>query len=290
MNWRTLTSLVVTWSFLVAVVTGIVLYIVPQGRVAYWVDWSLLSLTKTAWGNIHIIFGAVFIVMGAFHVYFNWKPMKKYMVERAKGHVHLRKELVVATGLSFLILVGAIANVPPVSWLFDLNAVTKQAWITSPELEPPYGHAEETSLAGFSRRMGMDLEKVTKELRAAGYKFDSPRDSLKTIAVANGTNPLNVYLVIKKFEQAPVADAEKIVFSPELVEEKFSGTGVGRKTVEQICKEIKFPMAKVEKRFARAKIEWKADEKMKAIAERYGVGAIDILKVILVPKYELKKS
>lgn len=40
-SWRSFTALVVTWAFLILMVTGLVLYIVPHGRVAYWVHWSL---------------------------------------------------------------------------------------------------------------------------------------------------------------------------------------------------------------------------------------------------------
>ena len=55
---RSLTAFLVTWSFLVLTITGLVLYIVPQGRIAYWVHWSLLGLEKEQWGwrkigNIH---------------------------------------------------------------------------------------------------------------------------------------------------------------------------------------------------------------------------------------------
>jgi hypothetical protein len=290
MNWRKMTSLIVAWSFIALVISGVVLYIVPHGRVAYWTDWSLWGLIKDSWAEIHIVFGAIFIVMGIIHIFYNWKPLKKYMVERAKGHMHLRKELVLATVISVSVLIGSIANLPPVSWLFDLNATIKQAWLSSPDFEPPYGHAEETSLAGFSRRMGMDINKITEELKSAGFKLTTPRDSLKTIAIANGTNALGVYRVIKKFERAPIENASRIVFTVELVEEKFSGTGLGQKTIGQICSQIKFPLTKARDRLSKKNVKWQDDEKMKDIAERYEVGAIDILKAILVPGFFLKRS
>ena len=43
-------------------VTSIILFITPQGRVAYWADWRLMGLTKTDWGNIHIVVGFLFLI------------------------------------------------------------------------------------------------------------------------------------------------------------------------------------------------------------------------------------
>ena len=71
---RAFVAFLVTWSFAVLGVTGLVLYVVPQGRVAFWTHWSLLGLGKTDWGNVHMLFGGVFIVTGILHLYFNWKP------------------------------------------------------------------------------------------------------------------------------------------------------------------------------------------------------------------------
>ena len=51
MKMRKITSLTAALSFLLMVLTSIILYIVPQGRVAYWADWRLWGLSKTDWGN-----------------------------------------------------------------------------------------------------------------------------------------------------------------------------------------------------------------------------------------------
>ena len=64
-TFRSITAFVVTWSFFVLTTTGIVLYIVPHGRVAYWTLWSLAGLEKDQWAGIHMTFGGVFIITGA---------------------------------------------------------------------------------------------------------------------------------------------------------------------------------------------------------------------------------
>ncbi len=86
-NVRALTAFIVTWAFAVAIVTGIVLYVVPQGRVAYWTDWHLISLAKDVWSNIHIVFGAIFIVSGVLHLY---RTQRRAPACQARGRNCLR--------------------------------------------------------------------------------------------------------------------------------------------------------------------------------------------------------
>ncbi len=49
MNIRKTTSLTAGLSFIAMVMTSVILYIVPQGRIAYWSDWRLLGLSKEQW-------------------------------------------------------------------------------------------------------------------------------------------------------------------------------------------------------------------------------------------------
>jgi len=49
--------------------TSIILFIVSQGRVAYWPGWRLWGLTKTDWGNIHINLGLLLLIALFLHIY-----------------------------------------------------------------------------------------------------------------------------------------------------------------------------------------------------------------------------
>jgi hypothetical protein len=44
---RGFASLLTTFSFIVMSISGILLFIVPQGRIAEWTDWRMLGLTKS---------------------------------------------------------------------------------------------------------------------------------------------------------------------------------------------------------------------------------------------------
>jgi hypothetical protein len=286
---RSLTAFIVTWSFLVLTVTGIVLYIVPQGRVAYWVDWSLLGLEKTDWANVHMVFGGVFIAMGILHLYFNWKPFKKYLAARVSGHLEVTRELVASIVISVLIIAGSIADVPPVSWVFDLNETVKATWVTSPEYEPPFGHAEEVSLKTLAKRTDLDLPAVVQTLRTQNIQFGDASDSIKSIAVANGMNPMQVYALISDLKkpggELVVGDA----MTAEEVEERFAGTGLGSKNLADLCQSLNVELALAQSRLARAGVTAQPDERLRPIADRYDVSPIDILKIILVDSHRLAR-
>ena len=67
MKIRKITSLTALVSFLLLILNSVILYIVPQGRVAYWSDWHLWGLNKTEWGNQHIIIKRAWISPAAWH-------------------------------------------------------------------------------------------------------------------------------------------------------------------------------------------------------------------------------
>lgn len=283
-SWRSFTALLVTWAFLVLIVTGLVLYIVPHGRVAYWVHWGLAGLDKDGWADLHMLFGGVFIVAGAFHLYFNWRPFKQYLRERAAGHARMSRALLGSLAFTLLVAALSVAYLPPASWVFDLNAAIKDSWVTERGMEPPFGHAEEVSLAGIARRMRLDLDRAQAALREAGYRFDGPRQSLEAIARANNTTPMAVYGVIREFPQETEAVPKRFT-RPEEVEAEFAGTGLGRKTLAEVCAQVGMAPATARERLEAAGIGLADDETFRAVAERHGVSPIDLLTVMLVEGY-----
>jgi hypothetical protein len=281
---RSLIAFIVTWAFGILTVTGMVLYIVPQGRVAFWTHWSMLGLDKEQWGDVHMMFGGIFIVTGIIHLYYNWKPFKKFLAERVKGQLQIKQEFVVAMTFSITIVVMSVSHIPPVSWVFDLNEALKNSWVTSPELEPPFGHAEEVSLAGISRRMGLDLDLATTALKRNGFLFNGPQDSLERIANTNATTPMAVYEVIRIYEKNTEPVPVSIMTVAE-VESRYAGTGLGRKTLSEVCELIKLNISSCSQRLAAKGFQIASDEKLKQAADRYEINPIDVLKMLLVSDY-----
>ena len=77
-SYRVLNSFFVTFDFLILLVTGVVLYVVPPGRVANWTNLELMGLTKDQWTSVHLLSALLFLLVSILHLIFNWKPFKHY--------------------------------------------------------------------------------------------------------------------------------------------------------------------------------------------------------------------
>jgi hypothetical protein len=75
----------------------------------------------------------------------------------ARGHLRIEQELILSLALTALILGLSLLELPPASRVIAWNEQVKRSWVTSPELEPAFGHLEEASLAGIARRADLDL-------------------------------------------------------------------------------------------------------------------------------------
>lgn len=283
---RGFVSLLTLGSFIVMSVNGIVLYFAPQGRIAYWVNWKFLGLTKEDWGNMHIISSLLFVAVGIIHLIYNWTPILNYLSKKISGGVKWRKELTLAVLISVFIILGPVFKVPPLNYVIDLSKYLSAQWISTKDHEPPFGHAEQASLKTFTKRVNIDLNDAMAELKAQGIHIQSGEESLDRIAKTNKTSPMKIYALIKKLEKAPPVE-KKAIYTPERVEEQFTGTGVGRKTLAEICKEIGMDISQAKERLRNNGVEMNDNEMIKEAATRRNVNPMDLLKVILVENYKL---
>lgn len=281
-SYRAMTSLVTTWSFVVATVTGVVLYIVPEGRVANWTIWDLWGLTKGGWTDLHVIFSIVFVVVGVAHLIYNWKPFKNYMAERASGHVHVSRTVYGSLAIAAGFFALTFYNLPPASWVMDLSASIKSSWVVTPAYEPPFGHAEDVSLAGFVKRQRIDLDAAMLALKAEGVDIPTPEMALKDLAALNAITPMALYEAIKPLE--PKVEL-KTVYTPAEIEDQFAGTGIGRKTLAQMAGELNMTPEVAQARLAARSIASEPAELLKNIAEAHGTEATELLKMLLIDGY-----
>jgi hypothetical protein len=194
MKLRKLTSLTALLASALMLLTSIVLYVVPQGRIAYWSDWRLWGLTKTDWGNLHIHSGMLLLTAISFHVYFNWKPMISYLISKRIRLISV--ELSVALIITLACVSGTYLLVPPFSWVITLNEQVKENGARKYG-EPPFGHAELSSLSAFARKVGLDLEESLVLLEKAGFPVEDANMTLIDIASRYRTTPRNLYSIIK---------------------------------------------------------------------------------------------
>jgi hypothetical protein len=254
----------------------------PHGRVAYWIKWHFLSLEKDQWGNIHIYSGLLFLIAGGFHIYYNWTALIRYLSGKIESALRYKRELLVSSIIFIWVAVSGIWSLPPLIYVSDLGEAIKNAWVTSPELEPPFGHAELVSLQTFCKKQRIPLEQAMLELRNAGFTVASPRSTLLQIAESKRTSGMGVYEVIRKLEARPEAIEPGAAWTADKVEETFSGTGLGNKTIGQIIKEMELDPDKVYQRLRGIDIEAKDDDRLKSLADKNNTTPIKLITAILV--------
>jgi len=279
---RAFTSLCSLVGFILLCFTGIILFIQPHGRVAYWIKWQFWGLEKDQWGAIHIFTGLLFLIAGGFHVYYNWKPLIRYLSGKIESALQYKRELVFSSLIFLWVVVSGIWSLPPLVYVSELGESIKHSWVTSPELEPPFGHAETASLQTFCKKQRISLDLAMMELRKAGFRVDNPKSTLAEIAESKHSSGMGVYAVIKKLETKPTAMKPGAVWTAEKIEEVFSGTGLGNKTIGQIIKDMQLEPELVYQRLKKVSIESQKDDRIKQLANEHNTTPMKILTIILI--------
>ena len=165
------------------------------------------------------------------------KLLIKYLSAKIETGLRYKRELTISVLIFFWITASGVWGLPPLVYLAELSEAIKGAWVTSAELEPPFGHAERVSLKTFCKKQGIPLGQAMVELREAGFKVNNPDTTLGDIADSQGSSGMGVYAVIQKLEKNAKTMKSGTVWTPGMVEEAFAGTGVGRKSIAQIIKD-----------------------------------------------------
>ncbi len=195
MKFRKIISLTALLSFSLLFLTGIVLYILPHGRIAYWNNWHLWGLTKDQWSALHINLGAFFVLSICFHVYLNLNAIINYLKGKTKNLLTFSRELCIALVLVAAISIGTIVQIPPFSSLVNLSELIKTE-VSKSYSEPPYGHAELSSLEVLCRRLHIDSNIALYRLKSAGLAVKDSGQRIKEIALANRLNPAHIFNII----------------------------------------------------------------------------------------------
>ena len=263
-------------AFILMLLTSIILYIVPQGRVAYWANWRLWGLTKTDWGNIHINLGFLFLIALFLHIYYNWKPLISYLKNKAKKIKVFTPEFNIALIVVIVFTVGTYFLVPPFSWVMALNGHLKDAGAERYG-EPPYGHAELSSLKTFTKKMNLDLTMSLELLDKAGYTVENSDITLEAIGRRYNIPPQRVYQTI---QPAVIIAAQNFGDNNRLPESPQPGTG--NLTLADFCTQFNLNMKLIVREFKKQGIEASEELTLKKIADQNKTSPTDIYERIKI--------
>lgn len=270
MNMRKITSLTMLISFVFLATTSVILYIVPYGRVAYWSEWRLWGLSKTQWGDLHLNLGVLLLMAGALHIYYNWKAIVAYLKDRARRVKVFTLHFNVALAISCVVIIGTYLKVPPMKTIVEFSESIKEASARKYG-EPPYGHAELSSLKTFTERLGLDLAKSIALLKDHGIKLnDGPRQTILEIAKQNGLTPQQVYEIIKPAE----------VSKTGTIFPKFPPPGFGTKSLHEICQNFGLDLPLIIGYLEAKGLKVKGNHTIKEIAKRNGLESMTVFEII----------
>jgi hypothetical protein len=256
-SWRIFISFGLLLSFLMLLVSGVILYISPPGRVANWTDWRMLGLTKTGWENQHAIFGFAFAILSIFHLFFiNWKAFLSYLKTKTGEGLKNPKELFGSVVLALIFGIGTFYALQPFSAVIDFGNSISESWERR-DRQPPVPHAESMTLVELALQPGLggDAEVLKAKLEKAGFRVNSVQQTLAEIAGKNHTTAEKVYVPL-----APEKSGAG----------KLPAEGLGRKTLQEIADGAGVSAASLQLALKQQGVEAEPAMTMKAIADRNG--------------------
>ncbi len=256
MSLRKTISLSSLLCFIALMLTSVILYIEPAGRVAYWSGWKLWLLNKEQWGALHLNFGVLLFILMLLHLWLNLGALLSYLRNRLKRLHLLSPDSMTALVLTLLVGIGTLAELPPFSSVVNFGSQLSDT-ANLRYGEPPYGHAELSPLAVFAERVKINLATAQQRLKEAGFSANDSKETLKEIAARYNVTPQQLYLAI----QPPIPAQDKQTLPDE------PPGGTGKRTLEQICAAYQLDLANMRYALTSAGIRLSPGQTFKEIAE-----------------------
>jgi len=196
-RWRVFYSFFLAFAFLLSAVSGIVLFLRPEGSLAAWTGWSMLGLDKKGWEAVHAVSIFFFFLCVVVHLAYNWRALLAYCRRRGErgGGTGRFREFVAALLLAGFLLAGGLWKWLPLRWIVDLRAWFKGGAAVV-EVAPPAVNAENLTLTELCSLLGTDGARLLAAARAAGVKIENLDQTLGEVARANGLSPEKVFVLL----------------------------------------------------------------------------------------------
>ena len=209
------------------------------------------------------------MVAGVVHTVLNWKPIVTYLKTRTKKLRVFTADFCIALVITLFITIFTLFELPPLSAVQGFNEKLKEA-AAEEYGEPPYGHAEVSSLKSFCSRTGIELKHAMAKLAAANIKSVSAEATLGEIAPANDMPPQQLFDI---FRPAPSGGGNK-------GQGRQSGMGLGRKSLSSVCAESGLDVQVVVEGLKNAGIMATPESTMREIGEKNGMDPHSVFEAI----------
>jgi hypothetical protein len=187
-KWRSFSSFFLTFSSLVILLSGVVLFIAPPGRYANAAEWRILGLGKGEWEALHTLLSYVAVVFSVVHLVLNWKVLVHYLWDRTKHAFQLKREFSLSILLLLVVCFGSVFSWSPFEEIMRWGENLSAAW----EIEDARFVAEGT------------LPVVDGDVEAEGFAGGSVngwgRYTVADICADAGVSPENALKRLKSYQ------------------------------------------------------------------------------------------
>lgn len=254
-NFRKIVSLTMLLSFIVVVYSGVFLFIVPEGKVAYWVNWELFGLSKTQYAEVHDVGVLLFLISSVLHIYLNWNAVMNYLKNKSKKIVLFTPNFIVALLITLIFTAGSLYKFTPFESFLNIATSMDKYWAQEYGT-PPFGHAELSGLKSLCSKMNLDFEKAKKLLEEKGITVNSENETLLKISERAGMTPAEVYKIIKP---AKTEGSEEVP------------TGLGKMTLQEVCKNYDIDINKALEILRSKGFSVTSESRIKELSEQKGM-------------------
>jgi uncharacterized protein DUF4405 len=197
-NWQSFISIGLLFSFIVMLLSGVILYVAPEGSLSRWIGWDVFSLTKKQWEHQHSIFSLVFILFSIFHIFkINWSLLLSYFALENKKLTNI-KELLAALLISILVFIGTFYNLSPFENIINFGSNVSENQTVEVE-RPDIPDIDKLPLNVFSDRVfNISAAELEIILEKNNLKVVNSNIAVNEFCVKNNISPQELYLLIKK--------------------------------------------------------------------------------------------
>ncbi len=283
-NWRAFFSVLSAMSFLGMFFTGVILFVVPPGRIANWTGWTIIGLSKHQWIGLHDWFSIIFVAASVFHVYLNWKALVSYFKNKISKAFALRIEWAFALVICCVALIGTLVEMKPFSSLLAWNENIKHSWDSSQQ-RAPIPHAELLTLSELSEQVrDLSLETILANLKSKGIEVESADIALGDLAEAHDMTPAHLYdIAVGQAGHGGGPGGSGSGQRGERHGEGGSGRGFGQMTLKEYCVNTGLDVDEAVKKLQDAGFKASSDMTIRTIADSTGVHPSEIRTLLEAP-------
>jgi hypothetical protein len=188
-------------SFLAAAVSGVVLFLRPEGSLARWTGWTILGLDKQRWETVHTLFVLVVLAASIAHLWLNWRPLVASLLGRisnssARGwHGFVAWEPVAALGIMMLAWSVAVVEMEPAASINGLRSRIKAGQYAA-RVMPPVMDADRLTVIELCQAVQLDEHRAVARARLHGIEIPDVSQTISAVAKRHRVAPEVVYAAL----------------------------------------------------------------------------------------------